>query len=476
VLSLQSLPRRLALDFRDVFSEGFAFDFVRGDVTIEQGIAATNNLQMKGVNAAVLMEGKADIARETQDLKVVVVPEINAGTASLVATAINPAIGLGTFLAQMFLREPLMKAATQEFHVDGTWADPRVTRWPRAAAGPRRRRGAANPPRAEGDRMKIAAMQTVSGHAWRPTSSAAAPAAQARAAGRELAVLPEYFCLMGSATRDKLAVRERFGSGAVQPSCAAGARAGLWIVGGTLPLAAATSARAQHQPGLFAAGRMRGALRQDPPVPLRQRPRAVRRVARDRARQRAAVLHAASRDGQPGGSACRSATTCAFPSCTARWRRPAAGAQRLHLRTGQAHWELLLRARAVENLAYVCAPAQGGGTRTAAAPGAIDGGRSLGRGAGAARGRRGRGAGRARRGAAGAGAQRSCRRWSTACCERVPLARAARPRRLSSWRRWSLWGCSACWWWRCWSRWSGWPRATRPARRRATWSATRPTR
>jgi len=134
VLSLQSLPRRLALDFRDVFSEGFSFDFVRGDVSVDQGIASTNNLQMKGVNAAVLMDGKADIARETQDLKVVVVPEINAGTASLVATVINPAIGLGSFLAQVFLREPLMRAATQEFHVDGTWSEPRVTRVPRASA------------------------------------------------------------------------------------------------------------------------------------------------------------------------------------------------------------------------------------------------------------------------------------------------------------------------------------------------------
>jgi uncharacterized protein (TIGR02099 family) len=128
VLSLQTLPRRLALDFRDVFTEGFSFDFVRGDITIQQGVAATNNLQMKGVNAAVLMEGKADIARETQDIKVVVVPEINAGTASLVATMINPAIGLGSFLAQVFLRQPLIRAATQEFHVDGTWADPHVTR------------------------------------------------------------------------------------------------------------------------------------------------------------------------------------------------------------------------------------------------------------------------------------------------------------------------------------------------------------
>ena len=127
VLSLQSLPRRLALDFRDVFTDGFSFDFVRGDVKIDQGIASTNNLQMKGVNAAVLMDGQADIAKETQKIRVIVVPEINAGTASLIAAAINPAIGLGTFLAQVFLRGPLIEAATQEFLIDGTWVDPQVT-------------------------------------------------------------------------------------------------------------------------------------------------------------------------------------------------------------------------------------------------------------------------------------------------------------------------------------------------------------
>jgi len=132
VLSLQALPRRLTLDFRDVFSEGFAFDFLRGDVRIDKGMALTNNLQMKGLNAAVLMEGSADIALETQDIKVVVVPEINAGTASLlVATAINPAIGLGTFLAELFLRRPMIESATQEFHIDGSWADPRITKMSR---------------------------------------------------------------------------------------------------------------------------------------------------------------------------------------------------------------------------------------------------------------------------------------------------------------------------------------------------------
>ncbi|RZI77760.1 MAG: TIGR02099 family protein [Variovorax sp.] len=131
VLSLQALPRRLTLDFRDIFSQGFQFDFLRGDAKITAGVASTNNLQMKGVNAAVLMEGSADIARETQALHVVVVPEISAGTAALVATAINPAIGLATFLAQAALSRPLSAAATQEFNIDGTWADPKITRVPR---------------------------------------------------------------------------------------------------------------------------------------------------------------------------------------------------------------------------------------------------------------------------------------------------------------------------------------------------------
>ena len=136
VLNLQALPRRLTLDFRDVFTEGFAFDFVRGDARIEDGVMDTNNLQMRGVNAAVLLEGKADIARETQDLRVVVVPEINAGTAALIATAINPVVGIGTFVAQFLLSQPLQAANTQEFHVSGTWADPQVDKVPRSLPPP----------------------------------------------------------------------------------------------------------------------------------------------------------------------------------------------------------------------------------------------------------------------------------------------------------------------------------------------------
>ena len=136
VLSLQSLPRRLALDFRDVFQEGFAFDNVTGDVSIDDGVAATRNLRLRGVQAAVLMEGSADLQRETQDLRVIVVPEINAGTASLAYAVINPAIGLGSFVAQLFLRRPLMAASTREFTVQGSWAEPKVERVERRLDAP----------------------------------------------------------------------------------------------------------------------------------------------------------------------------------------------------------------------------------------------------------------------------------------------------------------------------------------------------
>ena len=184
----------------------------------------------------------------------VVVPEINAGTASLVATVINPAIGLGTFLAQMFLRQPLMRAATQEFHIDGTWADPRVTRVDRGP--PTAAEGRADPRRSEAAcrgtgraDMKVAAIQMVSGVSLQANLADGARAcwSRRRRPGAELAVLPEYFCLMGHQDSDKLAARESFGEGAIQRFLAQAARElGLWIVGGTLPLVAGDAAHVRN--------------------------------------------------------------------------------------------------------------------------------------------------------------------------------------------------------------------------------------
>lgn len=137
VLSLQSLPRRLTLDFRDVFSQGFAFDGITASAVIARGVARTSNVKMRSVNATVLMDGIVDIAAETQNLHVVVLPEINVGAASVVyALAVNPVIGLGSFLAQLFLREPLMRAFTFEYAITGPWKDPQVRKLEHNAGGP----------------------------------------------------------------------------------------------------------------------------------------------------------------------------------------------------------------------------------------------------------------------------------------------------------------------------------------------------
>ena len=129
VLSLQALPRLLKLDFHDVFSEGLAFDGITANAKISRGVVSTHNLKMHGIAATVLMDGTADIANESTNLHVVVIPEFNLGTGPLMyGLAVNPVIGLGSFLAQWFLRAPVMKALTYQMVVAGPWKAPVITK------------------------------------------------------------------------------------------------------------------------------------------------------------------------------------------------------------------------------------------------------------------------------------------------------------------------------------------------------------
>lgn len=129
VVNLQSLRRRLMFDFRDVFSEGFAFDEIDATVHVLDGVARTDDFRMRGVAAQVAIRGEANIPAETQALVVEVRPELNAGLASLAYAALaNPALGLGSFVAQMVLREPLQQMFAFEYDVTGPWDDPQVSR------------------------------------------------------------------------------------------------------------------------------------------------------------------------------------------------------------------------------------------------------------------------------------------------------------------------------------------------------------
>jgi uncharacterized protein YhdP len=125
ILSLQALPRRLSLDFRDVFSSGFSFDRISADVELSRGVARTDNFRMDGSAARVAMHGTVDLAMETQDLRVKIFPQLSTGVA-IAGAVISPAVGIATLLAQKALGDPVEQLAATEYHVTGDWAAPRI--------------------------------------------------------------------------------------------------------------------------------------------------------------------------------------------------------------------------------------------------------------------------------------------------------------------------------------------------------------
>jgi nitrilase len=211
--------------------------------------------------------------------------------------------------------------------------------------------------------MKIAALQMVSTpDLQRNLASAERLIAQAARAGAQLAALPEYFCFMGQHDRDKLALAEAPGDGPIQRFLAAQARAhGLWLIGGTLPMACGTADRVRNSCCVFGPDGQQAA-RYDKLHLFRYRNDAGEDYDEGRVLQAGDAPVAATLDGwRVGLSVCYDLR---FPELYRSMMTPpcdllAVPAAFTHT-TGRAHWELLLRARAVENQCYVIAPAQGG--------------------------------------------------------------------------------------------------------------------
>lgn len=127
VLSLQALPRRLTLDFRDVFSEGFAFDRISGSIELANGELNTQDLQIAGPSARVWIAGSANVVRETQALRVTVQPTLSESVAiGAAAGLINPVAGVVTYLAQKALSDPIEKMFAFGYAISGSWAEPKV--------------------------------------------------------------------------------------------------------------------------------------------------------------------------------------------------------------------------------------------------------------------------------------------------------------------------------------------------------------
>jgi uncharacterized protein (TIGR02099 family) len=137
LISLQSLPRRITLDFRDIFSNGFPFDRISGDVKIENGIMFTENFEIVGPPAEVKMAGDVSLPSERANLLMTVVPKLDE-TVALGAglVTLNPLIGVAVFVGQKVIGNPFEKMFSYKYAVTGAWDNPDVERVSRGTTVP----------------------------------------------------------------------------------------------------------------------------------------------------------------------------------------------------------------------------------------------------------------------------------------------------------------------------------------------------
>ncbi len=210
--------------------------------------------------------------------------------------------------------------------------------------------------------MRIAALQTVATPSVeRNLDTARRLIAEAVQEGAQLVALPEYFCFMGQHDSDKLALAETPGDGPIQQMLADAARQhGVWVIGGTLPLRTGSPDRAFNACCVYS-----------PEGHLTARYDKIHLFRYDNGREsfdEGRVLQAGTTPVACDVGGLRLGLSICydlrFPELYRRLMHPpcdllAVPAAFTHT-TGRAHWEVLLRARAIENQCYVIAPAQGG--------------------------------------------------------------------------------------------------------------------
>ena len=133
LLSIQALPRRLSLDFADLFNEGFAFDSIKGNFNLENGQAYTNNLQMIGPSGDIMISGRTGLVAEDYDQIATVVPKVSDSLP--VASALFGPVGVGVgavlfFAGELFESIPtnIDKILSKQYSIKGSWENPEINR------------------------------------------------------------------------------------------------------------------------------------------------------------------------------------------------------------------------------------------------------------------------------------------------------------------------------------------------------------
>ncbi len=125
VLSLQSLPRRLSLDFSDVFEKGYSFDFLKGDFTFKNGAAMTQNMHLDGPIAGIEISGRMGLITKDFNLKLSVTPYVTASLPVVAAIAtVNPVAGIATWMLDKVVGRAVSQIITYNYTIIGPWDNP----------------------------------------------------------------------------------------------------------------------------------------------------------------------------------------------------------------------------------------------------------------------------------------------------------------------------------------------------------------
>lgn len=117
IFDLKALPRRLTFDFYDIFSQGFGFDDILGNVRIDHGIATFGDLEIAGSSAYLTVSGEINLDHETQSLRIKMFPSLGL---------VTPVIGIASMIADLSLKDPFGKIMFNEYAITGTWNEPLV--------------------------------------------------------------------------------------------------------------------------------------------------------------------------------------------------------------------------------------------------------------------------------------------------------------------------------------------------------------
>ncbi len=128
LLSLQNLPRRLTLDFSDLFTQGFSFDKIKGDFVINNGNAVTQNIYLNGPVAKVEAKGRIGLGTQDYNLQLTVTPYVTSSIPVAAALAAGPVVGAAAWVANKVLGGVVNHITSHTYQVTGTWSNPSIVK------------------------------------------------------------------------------------------------------------------------------------------------------------------------------------------------------------------------------------------------------------------------------------------------------------------------------------------------------------